>query len=577
MELLYNNTSPILPNTTPTYNGNISAAIWQTVQPTGTTTPVTTGIKSYKYAYDNLNRLLSGVFTGNTAQNENYSEYIDVSTMVPGTKPYDLNGNILTLRRYGKLNNAFNTIDELTYTYDGNRLMAVQDVVATDNGGDFYESGTVNATEYTYDANGNLTKDDNKKIISITYNHLNLPATINKTGGNRIVYTYDASGNKVRQDYYINGTITKTTDFIGNFVYENGLPSCIVYDEGRVVYANNSRTYFGEIYLKDHLGNVRIACRRKNGVLKTRQVDSYYPFGMNIKGLTANSTDVNRPNEYLYNGKMMQDEMGLGWLDYGARFYDAILGRWHSPDPLAEQYRRWSPYNYCVDNPMRFIDPDGMGVHDPPGGMGRSIIGGLEHAGMTPEQISVTTQQMGVAGLTVAKVAAIGVTMVLAPEVGIPWAVADITGAPVTPAPQAWSSTIPSTIKATTTEVSSVAKADEGMTVLYRGVNESHVGFEDALKGVAKPKGGDATPTKHNLGNTNSEYTSWTTNQDVAINYAKRPEGNGVVLQKTASNSDLVKSPSVKSVNLIQSPGKVVNESEVLMHGVIKNCSIKPF
>jgi RHS repeat-associated protein len=164
----------------------------------------------------------------------------------------------------------------------------------------------------------------------------------------------------VKQIYFTNieGTVSKESDFIGNFVYENGVPAYNVYDEGRIVY-NTDGTYFGEAFIKDHLGNVRVTCRMDHGQVRVRQVDSYYPFGMNIKELSQNSTDKVKPNEYLYNGKMMQDEMGLGWLDYGARFYDAVLGRWHTSDPRAEKYYSWSPYSYCYNNPLNFIDPQG--------------------------------------------------------------------------------------------------------------------------------------------------------------------------------------------------------------------------
>ncbi|MEZ4774324.1 MAG: RHS repeat-associated core domain-containing protein [Bacteroidia bacterium] len=72
-------------------------------------------------------------------------------------------------------------------------------------------------------------------------------------------------------------------------------------------------------------------------------------------------------NSYLFTGKETQDELGLGWIDFGARMYDAASSRWNGVDALGEKYVGWSPYNYVMGNPLIFVDPDGRTIYDADG------------------------------------------------------------------------------------------------------------------------------------------------------------------------------------------------------------------
>ncbi len=122
----------------------------------------------------------------------------------------------------------------------------------------------------------------------------------------------------------------------------------------------NNTSFEYHYFIKDHLGNVRLVLsetsRHEPQVV---QASSYYPFGMlfqNEQVQAAQGTDANR---YLYNGKEIQKMPG-GWYDYGARFYDAQLGRWHVVDPMAEKYTTQSPFAYCANSPVNLVDFNGM-------------------------------------------------------------------------------------------------------------------------------------------------------------------------------------------------------------------------
>ena len=163
--------------------------------------------------------------------------------------------------------------------------------------------------------------------------------------GSTIAYTYGADGTKLKT-VHKTGSTTTTTDYCGNVVYENGVQKLLLTEEGYVTLSDGKYHY----YLKDHQGNNRVVINQSGTV---EEANHYYPFG----GVFASSGNV---QPYKYNGKEYDGKKGLNLYDYGARMYDAALGRFTTVDPSAENYFNTSLYAYCGNNPINRIDLDGL-------------------------------------------------------------------------------------------------------------------------------------------------------------------------------------------------------------------------
>jgi len=360
------------------FGGDVSSMEWRSGAGTGT--------RSYDFAYDGLGRLVSA----------DYGEYGDHVVGYGTSYSYDNMGNLLSLSREGDMTSSLKGIvDNLSMTYDGNMLASVSDSAPAPSvtGSADFRDGASMAVEYTYDRNGNMTSDLNRRISSVSYNRQNRPARIKHSGGTE-TFTYLPDGTKRERTALGKDWSLSRTEYRGNLVCADDSLKYILFDGGLIAMDGSSPEYL--FFLRDHLGSVRVVARPDGKVV---QVNHYYPYGMAFAGggMSGNAgahpveggvsvaggsleiggetggMELARPGAsqpYRFLGNELYTSNSLGLYDFNARMYDPALGRFLSVDPMAEGYRHLSPYAYCAGNPVVYADKDGQVI-------GRVVVGAV--------------------------------------------------------------------------------------------------------------------------------------------------------------------------------------------------------
>ncbi|WP_372474858.1 RHS repeat domain-containing protein [Capnocytophaga sp. ARDL2] len=175
-----------------------------------------------------------------------------------------------------------------------------------------------------------------------------------------------ATGKRIQKRIQPNQGAVTTTDYFGEFQYENGVLQFFAHPEGYVKPHDSGYLYVYQY--KDHLGNIRLSYAdvNNNGIIEPNseilEENNYYPFGLKHQGYNevVNANRSLAAEKYKFGDKEWNDELGLNLYDFHARNYDAAIGRWLNVDPLAERGKHYSPYNFNFNSPINFFDPDGL-------------------------------------------------------------------------------------------------------------------------------------------------------------------------------------------------------------------------
>ncbi|MPR31927.1 DUF6443 domain-containing protein [Salmonirosea aquatica] len=353
---------------------NVRNQQWGNVASLAKAAPVSAVSRGYTYTYDPINRLTGALYAG--AAGEDFS--------LSGVD-YDPNGNLSTMQRAASTPalGASLAEDNLSYEYapNTNRLVRVTDNGAAASSGKkahYFNDRNTGSDDYAYDAAGNLIKDLNREITHIGYNVLGLPEEIRFANNAKIFYLYTASGAKMqKQGAYLPGatpgsTVRKKIDYLAAGVYAEEALAFIPTAEGRALPPNTAlggTAFRYEYQLTDHLDNLRTACRcgekldsqgnvvallPGDDLRNLVQENAYDPWGLNLPDLERSAV---LPDWWQFS---MKERDYRAYDEFEFRHYDAAIGRFMSIDPLFQQFRGISPFNYADNNPSTFIDLYGL-------------------------------------------------------------------------------------------------------------------------------------------------------------------------------------------------------------------------